>query len=209
MFWSVMSFSLLFCVSVTLKSFVASIILIFTAKKQKKSWSNHPFMSLDNIQLPAATIAALYKKSLVELKTAPAKENNATTSSINILGKNAKGVVIIVSNTDTAYLPDDELNFLLGILNACKLNMDDVGIFNLQKNEGVDYKTITSSLKAEKIFLFGTGAEEIKLPLSFPAYQIQQYNNQVYLTAPALSALQTDKAEKTKLWNCLKQIFSI
>lgn len=166
-------------------------------------------MSLDNIQLPVATIAALYKKSLVELKMKPAKENRPAAFSINILGKNAKGIVIIVSNADTAYLPDDELNFLLGVLNACKLNMDDVGIFNLQKNEEADYKTITSSLKAEKIFLFGTSAEEIKLPLSFPPYQIQQYNNQVYLTAPALSALQNDRAEKTKLWNCLQQIFSL
>jgi hypothetical protein len=188
---------------------VASIILNFTAKKQKIIWSNQQFMSLDNIQLSAATIAALYTKSLVALKTEPAKENKAPGFTINILGKNLKGVVIIVSNTNTAYLPDEELNFLLGILNACKLNMDDVGIFNLQKNEGADYKTITSTLKAEKIFLFGTSAEAIKLPLSFPPYQIQQYNNQVYLTAPALSSLQTDIAEKTKLWACLRQIFSI
>lgn len=166
-------------------------------------------MSLDNIQLPAVTIAALYKKSLVELKTEPARENKPAAFSINILGKNAKGIVIIVSNADTVYLPDDELNFLLGVLNACKLNMDDVGIFNLQKNAGADYKTIMSVLKAEKIFLFGTTAEEIKLPLSFPLYQIQQYNNQVYLTAPALGALQNDKEEKTKLWNSLQQIFSL
>lgn len=166
-------------------------------------------MSLNNIQLPAATVAALYKNSLVELKTVPVSEMKTVTSSINILGKNAKGVVIIVSNAGTAYLPDDELNFLLGILNACRLNMDDVGIFNLQKNEGADYKTISSALHAEKIFLFGAGAEDIKLPLSFPPYQIQQYNNQVYLTAPALRALQNDKAEKTKLWNCLRQIFAV
>jgi hypothetical protein len=47
------------------------------------------------------------------------------------------------------------------------------------------------------------------LPLQFPAYQIQKFNNQVYLAAPALHLLAQDKAEKTKLWNCLKQVFSI
>ena len=166
-------------------------------------------MSLDNIQLPPATVASLFKKSLVELKTTQAAEKSTATTSINILGKNAKGIVIIVSNDETAYLPDEELNFLLGILGACKLNMDDVGIFNLNKNEGVDYKSISTELNADKIFLFGIGVDEIELPLSFPNYQIQKYNNQVYLTAPALSALQNDKVEKTKLWNCLKQIFSI
>lgn len=166
-------------------------------------------MSLDNIQLPPVTVAALYKKSLVELKSETAGQLIGAAHSISILGKNAKGIVIIVSNTGTAFLPDEELSFLLGILNACKLNMDDVGILNLQKNEGIDYITIAKELRTDKIFLFGPGAGDIKLPLSFPRYQIQKYNNQVYLTAPSLNEMQHDKAEKTKLWNCLKQIFSI
>ncbi len=166
-------------------------------------------MSLDNIQLSPVTVAALFRKTLVELKSEQATPKKIDSPSINILGKNARDIIIIVSNKETAYLPDEELNFLLGILNACKLNMDDVGIFNLQKNEGADYKKITLELNAEKIFLFGIAADEIKLPLSFPHYQIQKYNSQVYLTAPSLNELQHDKAEKTKLWNCLKQIFSI
>ncbi len=115
-------------------------------------------MSLDNIQLPPATITDLFRKSLVELKSTQAAEKTTGSSSINILGKNAKGIMIIVSNDETAYLPDEELNFLLGILAACKLNMDDVGIFNLHKNEDADYKTISAELNAEKIFLFGIGA---------------------------------------------------
>ena len=166
-------------------------------------------MSLDNIQLPPVTITGLYRKSLIELKSAQPTEVDAPTTSINILGKNAKGVLIIVNNEEALYLPDEELNFLLGVLAACKLNMDDVGIINLKKNTGLDYKNIAAELKAEKVFLFGTDANEIKLPLSFPYYQIQKYNNQVYLSASALGTLQNDKAEKTKLWNCLKEIFSV
>lgn len=115
----------------------------------------------------------------------------------------------MVNNSEAMYLPDEELNFLLGILNACKLNMDDVGIINLHKNENTSYHLIASELKADKIFLFGATASDIELPLSFPDYQVQKYNNQVYLSAPPLKALQHDKAEKTKLWNCLKQIFSV
>lgn len=166
-------------------------------------------MSLENIQLPAATIAALYKKSLVELKTKQAAVKNDSSNSIPVLGKNKKGIVLIVNNAEAAYLPDEELKFLLEILNACKLNMDDAGVLNLHKNRHVDYKAISKELNAVKIFLFGVDAEEIKLPLSFPHYQVQPYNNQVYVTAPSLSKLQNDKSEKIKLWNCLKQIFSI
>ena len=87
--------------------------------------------------------------------------------------------------------------------------MDDVGILNGSKYPSVDYKTISAELNAEKVFLFGVDTGEIKLPLSFPYYQVQRYNDQTYLSAPALSVIQHDKAEKTKLWNSLKQIFSI
>jgi hypothetical protein len=128
---------------------------------------------------------------------------------LGILGKNLKGIVLLVSNNDLAFVPDEELNFLLGILSACKLNMDDVGILNISKHPSADYKNIAAELNAKKVFLFGVDPGAIKLPLSFPYYQVQRYNDQTYLCSPALSSIQNDKAEKTKLWNCLKQIFSI
>jgi hypothetical protein len=116
---------------------------------------------------------------------------------------------VLVSNTDTAYLPDDELNFLLGILSACKLTMEDVGIINLAKTNNLTYNIIAAELKADKVFLFGVNTGDIELPLSFPFYQIQPYNNQTYLSSPGLAALKEDKTEKGKLWNSLKTIFSI
>jgi len=167
-------------------------------------------MSLDNIQLPPVTITGLFRKSLVELKSKQASSTKKeTTTAFAILGKNQKGVLVMVSDKENAFLADDELNFLLGILSACKLNMDDVGILNLVKYADADYKKISAELNAEVFLLFGIGADGIKLPLAFPQYQIQKYDSQTYLCAPALSALQHDKAEKIKLWNCLKQIFSV
>jgi hypothetical protein len=166
-------------------------------------------MSLDTIHLQPVVLQGLYRQSLVELNIKPAVTITNTAGSLNILGKNLKRIVIVVSNAAVAFLEDDELNFLLGILSACKLNMDDVCIVNTATNPGIDYTSIAAELNAEKVFLFGTSPGQIKLPLAFPDYQVQQYNNQVYLSAPALSGVQQDKAEKTKLWNCLKQIFSI
>jgi len=166
-------------------------------------------MSLDNIQLQPVAVQGLFKRSLVEIKSKPPANLTNSASLLTILGKNLKRVVIVVNNQEVAFLEDDELNFLLGILSACRLNMDDVCIVNLAKNAAADYNSIAAELAAEKVFLFGTSPGKMKLPLAFPDYQVQQYNNQVYLSAPALSELQHDKAEKTKLWNCLKQIFSI
>jgi hypothetical protein len=166
-------------------------------------------MSLDNIELTPFLIQELYKNSLVELYDTETENKIKQVVPFNVLGNNKKKVIIIVENDETLYLPDTELNFLLGILSACKLTMEDVAILNIKKNKSVSYKSIELELKSEKIILFGVGPIQIELPFEFPHYQIQQYNNQTYVSAAMLLHIQDDKAEKTKLWNCLKQIFSI
>ena len=161
-------------------------------------------MSLDNIQLPPIVLQNLYRNALIDLKT-----GNAASATLTYLGNNQKRVAIIVDEHEAIYLPDEELNFLLGILTACKLSMADIALLNYHKNPAITYKDIAEQLHAEKIFLFGTTPAILELPLQFPHYQVQQYNDQVYLSSPNLKKLRDDKAEKTKLWNCLKQVFSI
>lgn len=165
-------------------------------------------MSLDNIQLTPFLVEELYKNCLVEFDVKEQEGKNLPVSSFNMLGNNRRRVIIIVENDETLYLPDDQLSFLLGILSACKLTMEDVAIINLKKNKAVTYKAIELELKAEKIILFGVPAARIELPLEFPMYQIQQYNKQTYITASMLSDIEKDTGEKTKLWNCLKLIFA-
>jgi hypothetical protein len=162
-------------------------------------------MSLNNIQLPPFVLKDLFKHSLIDLKT----EEKTSPKTFTTLGNNSKYILILVVSDETLYLPDDQLNFLMGILNACTLTMEDVAILNIKKNKSATYKTLSEELKPEKIFLFGIQPNDIALPIDFPNYQVQQYNNQIYLTAPILSQLQNDKGEKIKLWNCMKQIFSI
>ncbi|MBK8610146.1 MAG: hypothetical protein IPL84_09405 [Chitinophagaceae bacterium] len=166
-------------------------------------------MSLDNFQLPPTVIQSLYSKSLYDLHTNQATEADKPPEQISFLGSNQKKIAILVNAAESIYLPDDELNFLLGILTACKLSMADIALINVSKNQDLDYTTITEQLKAEKIFLFGLLTESLELPLQFPHYQVQNFNNQVYLSSKSLDDLQKDKAEKLKLWNCLKNIFSL
>ena len=166
-------------------------------------------MTLDNIQLPPIVLQELFKTSLIELEMEQQSEPAASQSSFQVLGNNGKHILILVDSDQSLYLEDDQLNFLLGILSACSLTMADVAILNIKKNPQVTYKTLTRELRPEKLFLFGIKPVQIGLPLDFPNYQLQQFNHQVYLTAPMLSVLQDDKAEKIKLWNCLKQIFAL
>jgi hypothetical protein len=166
-------------------------------------------MSLDNIQLPPLAIEGLFKKTLIELKDKTISKPAKIVSAFNLLGKNKKGVIILVNNADAAFLPEEELNFLIGILSACKLTMEDAGILNIAKCPDLSYHSFEKEITGDKIFLFGVSPEAIKLPLSFPHYQIQAYNSATYLSAPTLALLMQQKEEKLKLWNCLKQIFSI
>ncbi len=166
-------------------------------------------MSLDNIQFPPFVIQELFKNSLVTNSSGKSTAGSLKKAALNYLGNNRKNIVLVVSNEETLHLPDDQLNFLLGILAACKLSMEDVAILNINKNETATYLTVTKELNAEKIFLFGVTTEQVALPLQIPDYQVQPYNNQVYLCAPDLATLQHDKAEKTKLWTSLKKIFSL
>ena len=166
-------------------------------------------MSLDNIQLPPIVLQDLFKHSLIYLKDEKRKVEDTAQISFNTLGNNGRQVLILVENEEAIYLPDDQLNFLLGILSACNLTMNDVAIFNTRKNKPANYKTLSAELNAEKFLLFGVSPAMIELPLDFPYYQVQQFNQQVYLTAPDLHTLQSNKSEKIKLWNSLKQIFTI
>ena len=166
-------------------------------------------MSIDNIQFPAAILQGLYSKSLYELESNESLLHDIQPLHIMFLGSNLKKIALVVHDESSIYLADDALQFLLGILTACKLSMADIALINVSKNKQVSYNTITEQLKAEKIIMFGLTAENLSLPLQFPHYQVQHYNNQVYLSAASLTDLQKDKDEKMKLWNCLKNIFSI
>jgi len=169
-------------------------------------------MSLDNIQLPAIVIYDLFKNSLVDLNTAPAVPAVSAAGpekKIAFLGNNEKNITVVVKDAEAIYLGDAELNFLIGILAACKLTMADVALINLVKHPSANYTNIAAQLNTEKILIFGDSSRNLELPLQFPDYQVQQYNNQVYLAAPDLKIISADKAEKTKLWNSLKQLFSL
>ena len=166
-------------------------------------------MSLDNIILPPLVLQQLFTHTLIEAKNNPTVDSKSTEKPFLTLGNNQKKVLILVESEETLYLPDNQLNFLLGILAACNLTMEDVAILNIKKNPSVNYQRITDELKSEKVFLFGLQPDQIELPVNFPTYQIQKFNNQVYLAAPALSNFHDNKAEKTRLWICLQQIFNI
>ncbi|MEO7044376.1 MAG: hypothetical protein ABI091_03655 [Ferruginibacter sp.] len=166
-------------------------------------------MSLDNIQFSAELVKDLYSKSLVDLDTANAKESAPSKKDWTFLGGNKKNILLIVTDSNNAYLPDNDLNFLMGILGACKLTMADVALVNCFSKKDMDYKSLGENFSPHKIIFFGTEPSSLDFPLQFPNYQLQKYNHQVYLAAPTLALLAKDVSEKKQLWGCLKTLFEI
>ena len=167
--------------------------------------------------LPDILIAELYKNVFIINEEPPlqkaAKTGNGTGSDIvKFLGNNLKKIVIVVKHPADLFLPEKHLEFLTKILAACKLHIGDVAIVN----EGfrfADIHTLKQQLKPNHILLFGIDHTELKLPLNFPHFKIQNYADSTYLSVPALDQLNSDTEEgkllKTKLWACLKTQFEV
>jgi DNA polymerase III psi subunit len=166
-------------------------------------------MSFENIQLPPFLIQDLYKNVLIDLKDSQASDDSLRNPNILFLGKNEKNILILVNEEKIPFLEDGDLNFLIGILGACKLSMADVALVNFHQHKKLSSQALNESFSPSKNILFGVTPAAIELPLHFPHYQVQQYNNRSYLGAPSLKELAADKQLKMQLWESLKKLFSL
>ena len=173
-------------------------------------------MSFENLTLPNLLLADLYKN--IQIIPTPSIDinhldgNSEDSRFIKFLGNNARNITILVNHSSELIVPDRHLDFLTRILLACKLNIGDVAIVN-EGNKFVDINTIQEYLSPQCLILFGIDPLEIKLPLNFPHFKIQQHANTTYLSVPSLDQLNIESEEskllKTKLWVCLKSLFEV
>ena len=179
-------------------------------------------MSLDHIILSDTVLEKLYRDSLVtgnpaaamkpaKTKVAKATEKEASPAagSIKFLGNNKKNILLIVSEKDHAFLSDDDLNFLLNILNACNITLEDAALVNSYGDESPDHESLQQQFSPAVIICLGTEPHALGFPLQIPQYRVQAYNGQQYLSAGLLAEISADKELKKSLWLALKTIFSI
>jgi hypothetical protein len=180
-------------------------------------------MDLNHIELPAFAVADLYHSSLVgdagtvtvnKAVEEPVAEpiqpilEKAAIPGWRSLGDNKKNILIIVKTNEAVHLPDHALQFLTGILGACKLSLADVAIVNIADQQAT-YKELTTHFNSKVVFLFDVDPASFGLPMNFPQYQIQAFANNSFLYSPSLKALENDRVEKSKLWVCLKRLFNL
>lgn len=146
------------------------------------------------------------------LASLPSVSAPDATTGYKFLGNNRRKIVVLVQSPGVAFLPDDQLNFLTRMLEACKMNVGDVAIVNLA-NTSVTITALKQQLQPSVILLFGMEPVQIRLPMNFPWFKIQAYDDCTYLCAPSLEELvqpgEESKLPKSKLWMCLKTLFEI
>lgn len=173
-------------------------------------------MSLQKIVLPDFLITELYKRIhlIVDsevLESAP-EVPEFKRGNLKFLGNNVKKVTIMVQYSEDVFLPEKHMEFLIRILGACKLNIGDVAIVN-GGSKPIDINDLIQQLEPEKMLLFGIEPTELRLPLSFPQFKLQEYARCTYLYVPSLDNLNSETEEgkllKTKLWICLRTMFDV
>jgi hypothetical protein len=179
-------------------------------------------MDINSISLPPSVIAALYTDSLIDtgensvpapVILPPAETGPGRTDKPEIayrsLGNNQKNILVVVNNSGVAFMTDPELQFLTGVLGACKLSLDDVAIVNFSHHTGMVYKELVTHFQSRIVMLFDTEPASFGLPMSFPHYQLQPFAGNTFLFSPSLKELEKDRVEKSKLWVCLKRLFNL
>lgn len=172
-------------------------------------------MDLNQVKLTPALLGGLYGKVLVMEQNSSAKtlsarlESEQNTQPFRSLGGHQKSILILVNNTDSPFLKDEDLAYLTRILNACKLTLEDVALVNISGSAPASYERLQKQFPSEKVICFGVTPEMIELPLDFPYYQLQKSGNSIYLHAPSLTALEPQETERRKFWSSLQKLFNL
>jgi hypothetical protein len=167
-------------------------------------------MSLNDIQLQGKMLTDLYGDVLIsELPPLNEKGKEQSTAGIRSLGKNKKNYCFIVSYPSETFLPDDKMEVLVKIMQACRISMDDIALLNSAGNEcGIE--EIREQFQPAKMVLLGVKPSDIRLPILFPAYKPQSYAGCTYVYSDSLDHMdQSDAGKKIKgnLWSALKELF--
>jgi len=161
---------------------------------------------------PAPSFAEPAAPAPLQSQTAQPSTASAERRGLKFLGNNRRAFTILVHSPGSAFLPDDQLAFLTKILEACRMNIGDVAIVNTA-TAPVTITGLKQQLRPAAILLFGLEPTSIRLPINFPAFRLQPYDDCTYLSVPSLDLLVQQSEEsrllKSKLWLCLKTLFNV
>lgn len=162
-------------------------------------------MDLNFIHLSKEQINDLYANQLVQTGEVN-KVQIQNESKDAIKGGNAKHFMWLVNDEKHFIQSDEDFHFLTEILNACRLNMNDIIIININKSKGTLDELI---IKYEPQFMILSGIPSNWHKFDSPEYLVQKKNTYSFLLTDSLELIRSAKAKKSQLWLALKQMLSL
>ena len=166
-------------------------------------------MSLHQIVLNTGLTAALYDDLLVDGGGRPKLTKAPTFSPPPMLGDYGRKILILVQEPDHAFIRDEDLSFLTGVISACKLSLADVGIVNLTSSPIESFEHFRTFLNPSACWIFGIHTPSIGLPSLDDPNHSYSFQNVPIFWAPSLAQLTTDPQAKRALWTQLKKHYGI
>jgi hypothetical protein len=125
------------------------------------------------------------------------------------LGGRGKPILVVVRQTAAPFLTDEDLPFLTRLLNACKLTLEEVAVFNTATYPDTRPDEALSFFLPRIVLCFGVTPNDWGLPVDFPRYQLQALKECTFMHAPALAQLAGDTEERKQCWGSLKRLFNL
>jgi len=119
------------------------------------------------------------------------------------IGENNKYILIIVKDPVQQFLNAKELEFLLKILSAKKLDLKDIAIINTETYDALDFRDLKEYFALSKILTFGINPAALNIT-GITANKTGEYNGVKILGTWTLAQLEADVKKKTTYWNELK-----
>lgn len=152
-------------------------------------------------------VSELYSNQLVASigseSTIPAAKNEGL---ITFKGKNKKNIVWLIEEHDHLFLNDTDFQFLTKVIEACRLNLDDIALVNM--NDATNQMELIIN-QLNPVLLLVSGVSANKISFNTQLYTIDQANGFTLFITDSVEDMRNDDVKKSKLWVGLKQILSI
>jgi hypothetical protein len=162
------------------------------------------------VLVPEAEPAQMATQPTTAHKTAPQPLQPQQEAPYQVLGNFSKKVLIVVHDANAVYCSEEDLTFITRVIAAVGLSMDHVALLNTHQ-KSITYPQLKAAWPAKVALYFGVEPSSIGVPMRFPHFQVQKWDDCTFLYAPALAtlngALPGQVDQKKQLWAALKKIF--
>lgn len=163
---------------------------------------------MEKVNLTLASIQNLFKSNLVIIHEDKdsVKEKISNEMKVTYTGGFKKKILWLHTETLHSFLSDEDHEMVSKILDACRLNWDDIALVNTEKmNQPADY--IIDALAP--LFVISSIPSPI-YNITHPAlYQLTESSGIKSIYTDTLRDIRTDKNLKVKFWQALKIMFQL